>query len=113
MPLKFVQDGALWTSEDVAAFEHLPAEHLAFDVILWATGFRPAIDHLAPLKLKSPAGGVQLKRVEKNVQAATTAVADERINFVGYGPSASTIGASRAAREAAHSVALYLEEHNC
>lgn len=111
MPIRFTEDGADWIPEDVAAFEALPAEHLTFDAIIWATGFRPAIDHLSPLKLRSSQGGVQLKRVEKNVQAATTAVVDERINFVGYGPSASTIGASRAAREAAHSVALYLEEH--
>lgn len=30
------------------------------DVILWATGFRAAIDHLAPLKLREPGGGIQL-----------------------------------------------------
>ena len=27
------------------------------DVILWATGFRPALDHLAPLHLRTPEGG--------------------------------------------------------
>ena len=30
------------------------------DVILWATGFRPAIEHLGPLHLRSPRGGIQL-----------------------------------------------------
>ena len=30
------------------------------DVILWATGFRPAVAHLAPLRLRSPRGGIQL-----------------------------------------------------
>ena len=29
---------------------------IAADVILWATGFRPALDHLAPLKLRTPDG---------------------------------------------------------
>ncbi|MGW0362953.1 NAD(P)-binding domain-containing protein [Streptomyces sp. NPDC002990] len=58
------------------------------DVILWATGFRAAVDHLAPLHLREPGGGI---RVE-----GTRAVRDERIHLVGYGPSASTIGANRA-----------------
>ena len=30
------------------------------DVILWATGFRPAVSHLAPLHLKSRYGGIRL-----------------------------------------------------
>ncbi|MFI5544083.1 FAD-dependent oxidoreductase [Streptomyces sp. NPDC051815] len=58
------------------------------DVILWATGFRPAIDHLAPLRLREPGGGIRLD--------GTRAVRDERIHLVGYGPSASTVGANRA-----------------
>lgn len=58
------------------------------DVILWATGFRAAVDHLAPLHLREPGGGI---RVE-----GTRAVRDERVHLVGYGPSASTIGANRA-----------------
>jgi cation diffusion facilitator CzcD-associated flavoprotein CzcO len=66
--------------------------HVTADVILWATGFRAAIDHLAPLRLREPGGGI---RVE-----GTRAVADPRIHLVGYGPSASTIGANRAGRAA-------------
>ncbi|MET9950108.1 NAD(P)-binding domain-containing protein [Streptomyces sp. NPDC006339] len=62
------------------------------DVILWATGFRAAIDHLAPLRLREPGGGI---RVE-----GTRAVRDPRVHLVGYGPSASTIGANRAGRAA-------------
>lgn len=71
------------------------------DAILWATGFRPAIHHLAPLELRSPEGGIALVPVPGNVQGATSAVRDERIQLVGYGPSASTVGASRAGRQAA------------
>ncbi|MFA6576812.1 MAG: NAD(P)-binding domain-containing protein [Nocardioides sp.] len=70
------------------------------DVILWATGFRPAVTHLGPLHLRSPRGGIQL--------AGTTAVADPRVQLVGYGPSASTIGANRAGRTAARGVADWL-----
>ncbi|MEP9361683.1 NAD(P)-binding domain-containing protein [Nocardioides sp. CN2-186] len=70
------------------------------DVILWATGFRPAVGHLAPLHLRSEHGGIQLD--------GTTAVADPRVKLVGYGPSASTIGANRAGRAAAKGVAAWL-----
>lgn len=66
------------------------------DVILWATGFRPALDHLAPLRLREPAGGIAVDR--------TRAVREPRLFFVGYGPSASTIGAARAGRVAAAGV---------
>lgn len=62
------------------------------DVILWATGFRPVVNHLAPLRLREPGGGI---RVED-----TVAVLDPRVHLVGYGPSASTIGANRAGRTA-------------
>ncbi|MFF2270587.1 FAD-dependent oxidoreductase [Cellulosimicrobium cellulans] len=66
------------------------------DVILWATGFRAALDHLAPLGLREPGGGIVLD--------GTTAASDPRVQLVGYGPSASTIGANRAGREAARGV---------
>jgi hypothetical protein len=76
------------------------------DVILWATGFRPAIAHLAPLHLRSAAGGIQLDRNGRG----TTAVKDSRIQLVGYGPSASTIGANRAGRTAARGVQRTLRD---
>ena len=82
--------GVRWAD---GTFEHV-------DVILWATGFRPAIEHLGPLHLRSPRGGIQLD--------GTTAVADPRVQLVGYGPSASTIGANRAGRTAARGVATWL-----
>ncbi len=63
--------------------------------VLWATGFRPAVRHLAPLRLRTRDGGIRLDR------HGTTAVDDPRVQLVGYGPSASTIGANRAGRHAA------------
>lgn len=72
------------------------------DVILWATGFRAAIGHLAPLRLREPGGGI---RVE-----GTRAVADPRVHLVGYGPSASTIGANRAGRAAVRDIRRLLTE---
>lgn len=83
-------DGVRWAD---GTFERV-------DVILWATGFRPAISHLAPLHLRSEAGGIRLDRHGRG----TTAVVDPRIQLVGYGPSASTIGANRAGRVAAKGV---------
>ncbi|MBT3154048.1 NAD(P)-binding domain-containing protein [Streptomyces sp. CHD11] len=69
---------------------------VAADVILWATGFRPAVGHLTPLRLREPGGGVRLE--------GTRAAADPRVHLVGYGPSASTIGANRAGRAAVRDI---------
>ena len=82
------------------------------DVILWATGFRPAVGHLAPLHLRSPHGGIALLSVGKDVQTAVTAAADPRVQLVGYGPSASTIGGNRAGRAAATAVRRYLRQQD-
>lgn len=72
------------------------------DVVLWCTGFRPDVAHLAPLHLREPAGGLRLD--------GTRAVREPRLHLVGYGPSASTIGAPRAARSAARGVVALLRE---
>lgn len=79
------------------------------DVILWATGFRPAVAHLAPLHLRSPQGGIALLQSGSDVQTATTAERDPRVQLVGYGPSASTIGGNRAGRAAALAVRRHLD----
>lgn len=76
----------------------------AVDVILWATGFRPAVGHLAPLGLRTRHGGIRLLTSSSDVQSATTAADDPRVQLVGYGPSASTIGGNRAGRAAALAV---------
>lgn len=65
---------------------------LPADVILWCTGWRAALDHLAPLGLRAPGGGI--------VMDGTKVVAEPRLHLVGYGPSASTVGANRAGRTA-------------
>ncbi|MCC3771179.1 FAD-dependent oxidoreductase [Streptomyces sp. UNOC14_S4] len=74
---------------------------LPVDAIIWATGFRPEIAHLAPLGLRGPGGGIRMD--------GTRAAVDRRIHLVGYGPSASTIGANRAGRTAANEIARLLE----
>jgi cation diffusion facilitator CzcD-associated flavoprotein CzcO len=70
------------------------------DVILWATGFRAALDHLAPLHLRAPGGGI--------VMEGTQVAAEPRVHLIGYGPSSSTIGANRAGRAAVASLATWL-----
>jgi cation diffusion facilitator CzcD-associated flavoprotein CzcO len=69
---------------------------LAADVILWCTGWRAALDHLAPLRLRGPGGGITMD--------GTRVVADPRVHLVGYGPSASTVGANRAGRAAVREI---------
>lgn len=86
-------DGVRWADN---SFQHA-------DVILWATGFRSALDHLAPLRLRGPGGGITMTG-----RLATQVAADPRIHLIGYGPSASTIGANRAGRAAAVELTEYL-----
>ncbi|MGW2394996.1 FAD-dependent oxidoreductase [Kitasatospora sp. NPDC001664] len=71
-----------------------------FDAIVWATGFRAETAHLAPLHLRTPAGGIRL--------TGTRATDDPRIHLLGYGPSASTVGANRAGRAAANDLVTLL-----
>lgn len=69
---------------------------IAADVIFWNTGFRGSLDHFSALDLRSPQGGIVM-----GGRLATKVVANPRIHLVGYGPSASTIGANRAGGAAA------------
>lgn len=69
---------------------------LRVDVILWCTGFRSALDHLAALGLREPTGGIIMTG-----RLATEVKKEPRIHLMGYGPSASTIGANRAGAAAA------------
>lgn len=62
------------------------------DVIIWATGFRPAVDHLEPLGLINEVGGIMMD--------GTAVAAEPRVQLIGYGPSQSTVGANRAGRAA-------------
>ncbi|MGY1774184.1 NAD(P)-binding domain-containing protein [Blastococcus sp. SYSU D00813] len=70
------------------------------DAILWATGFRAAVAHLAPLHLRAPGGAIPVD--------GTRVVGEPRLHLVGYGPTASTIGANRGGRAAAVDLAREL-----
>lgn len=73
------------------------------DVILWATGFRADIAHLAPLGLRTGAGGIRV--------ANGRAIDDPRLFLIGYGPSQSTVGANRAGRDAVRAIAAETDAH--
>ena len=83
---EILEDGVRWPD----------GTFLRADVILWCTGFRSSLDHLAPLVPREPGGGITMTG-----RLATQVAKDPRIHLVGYGPSASTIGANRAGGAAA------------
>ena len=91
---EILEDGVRWPDGTV----------LRADVILWCTGFRSSLDHLAPLMLGEPGGGVTMAG-----RLATQVAKDPRVHLVGYGPSASTIGANRAGAAAAKELMATLE----
>jgi thioredoxin reductase len=92
---EILEDGVRWPDGTV----------LRADVILWCTGFRSSLDHLAPLMLREPGGGITMTG-----KLATQVAKDPRIHLVGYGPSASTIGANRAGAAAARELMAFLGE---
>ncbi|MEI5525508.1 ArsO family NAD(P)H-dependent flavin-containing monooxygenase [Streptomyces brasiliscabiei] len=72
------------------------------DAIIWCTGFRPALSHLAPLQLRGRRGHIAC--------AGTRAVDEPRLHLLGYGDwtgpaSATLVGVGRSAREAAREIA--------
>ncbi|MGC4939993.1 ArsO family NAD(P)H-dependent flavin-containing monooxygenase [Kribbella sp. DT2] len=67
-----------------------------YDVIIWCTGFRPALGHLAPLGLRGADGTIPTD--------GTHAIKEPRLHLIGYGDwtgpaSATLIGAGRTARD--------------
>jgi len=88
---RITPDGIAWDAPENGAPRFLEA-----DVILWCTGWRAALDHLAPLHLRAPGGGI--------VMDGTRVALEPRLHLVGYGPSASTVGANRAGREAVNEI---------
>ena len=96
-PVRFTRDGAVWPD----------GREEALDAVVWCTGFRPALDHLAPLGVMDADGRIDVR--------GTRAVREPRLWLVGYGEwtgwaSATLIGVGRSARSAVEEVAAFLEE---
>jgi cation diffusion facilitator CzcD-associated flavoprotein CzcO len=90
---RITPDGVAW---DSSGPDGATPGGVEADVILWCTGWRAALDHLAPLHLRAPGGGIAMD--------GTRVVLEPRLHLVGYGPSASTVGANRAGREAVREI---------
>ncbi|MEU4326795.1 ArsO family NAD(P)H-dependent flavin-containing monooxygenase [Nonomuraea dietziae] len=78
---------------------------LPCDAIIWCTGFRSALGHLAPLRLRGPGGLIPVN--------GTRAVGEPRLRLLGYGDwtgpaSATLIGAGRTARGAVADIVTQL-----
>ncbi len=91
----FDADGVVWSN----------GTHSCVDVVIWCTGFRPALRHLDPLQICDSDG---LPRTD-----GTHARNEERLWLVGYGEwcgaaSATLIGVMRSAREAAGNIVQYV-----
>ncbi|MFI0942750.1 ArsO family NAD(P)H-dependent flavin-containing monooxygenase [Streptomyces sp. NPDC021020] len=76
------------------------------DAVIWCTGFRPALSHLAPLALRGHRGHIPT--------TGTRATAEPRLHLLGYGDwtgpaSATLIGVGRPARDAAREIAELLD----
>ncbi|WP_137988488.1 ArsO family NAD(P)H-dependent flavin-containing monooxygenase [Streptomyces vilmorinianum] len=87
------------TPTGVAWSDGLTAEA---DAIIWCTGFRPALSHLAPLGLRGLRGHIPT--------TGTRATGEPRLHLLGYGDwtgpaSATLIGVGRPARDAARQIA--------
>lgn len=80
-------------TSDGVEFTDGTSEHI--DAIIWATGFRHSIGHLGPLGVRESTGGVFMADDDVSVVKAPG------LYLVGYGRSASTLGATRAGRRAA------------
>src|SRR5262245_2211025 len=91
---EILEDGVRWADGTV----------VHANVILWCTRFRSSLDHLAPLMLREAGGGITMSG-----RLATQMANDPRIHLVGYGPSASTIGANRAGAAAASELMAFLD----
>ena len=77
------------------------------DVILWNTGFKSSLSHLDSVLPKEENGGILMAG-----RLATMVAKEHRIHLVGYGPSASTIGANRAGAAAARELLKTITTEN-
>ncbi|MFI1422891.1 ArsO family NAD(P)H-dependent flavin-containing monooxygenase [Streptomyces sp. NPDC020731] len=102
-PVRAARDAGLLNAKPM--FSRLTADGVQWadgsrsgaDAIVWCTGFRPALAHLAPLNLRGPRGHVPTD--------GTRALDEPRLRLLGYGDwtgpaSATLIGVGRPAREA-------------
>ncbi|WP_083404436.1 NAD(P)-binding domain-containing protein [Curtobacterium sp. MCBA15_005] len=91
-----LRDEPMFTRMDETGVVTADGTHVHADAVIWATGFRADLRHLAPLHLRTTAGGVVVEDGRSGEEP--------RLFLAGYGPQASTIGANRAGRRIARQV---------
>ncbi|VVD89510.1 pyridine nucleotide-disulfide oxidoreductase [Pandoraea iniqua] len=94
---RFVDDGVVWAD----------GTHTRVDAVIWCTGFRPALGHLAGLGLTDDDGRIRVD--------GTRAIDEPRLWLVGYGEwtgyaSATLIGVMRSARATVQDVVACLAQ---
>lgn len=94
---RFTRDGVLWPD----------GTQSAVDVVIWCTGFKPALDHLVSLGLLTDEGRIEVE--------GTRAIHEPRLWLVGYGEwtgsaSATLIGVTRTARSTAAEIEQFLSK---
>ncbi|MCT2543300.1 MULTISPECIES: ArsO family NAD(P)H-dependent flavin-containing monooxygenase [Streptomyces] len=111
-PVREARDAGLLKAQPM--FERLVADGIQWgdgtsapaDTVIWCTGFRPALSHLAPLGLRATRGRIATD--------GTRAVGEPRLHLLGYGDwtgpaSATLIGVGRPARDAIQQIAGLLD----
>tara|TARA_R110001583_G_scaffold10253_2_gene47535 strand:- start:988 stop:2058 length:1071 start_codon:yes stop_codon:yes gene_type:complete len=93
---RFTENGVVWPD----------GQEETVDVVIWCTGFRPALDHLESLGVVESDGRVKTD--------GTRSVEEPRLWLVGYGDwtgfaSATLLGVMRSARAAAQEIKEHLE----
>lgn len=96
LPTRLVPDGAVWADGRLRRL----------DAVIWCTGFRPAIEHLAPL-------GV-IDGTQRAPVAGTRSVNEPRLWLLGYGnwtgfASATLIGTGRWSRHTVQEISTALD----
>ncbi|PCN49786.1 pyridine nucleotide-disulfide oxidoreductase [Curtobacterium sp. 'Ferrero'] len=91
-----LREAPMFTRLDADGVVTADGDHVHADAVIWATGFRADLRHLAPLRLRTARGGVVVEDGRSEDEP--------RLFLAGYGPQASTIGANRAGRRIARQV---------
>jgi putative flavoprotein involved in K+ transport len=94
---RITRDGVVWPD----------GREERIDTIVWCTGFRTALDHLAPLDVVDAAGQVET--------TGTRSIREPRLWLLGYGEwtgyaSATLIGIGRSAQTTAEEIRQVLED---
>ncbi|WP_282793085.1 ArsO family NAD(P)H-dependent flavin-containing monooxygenase [Streptomyces sp. CC224B] len=110
-PVRAARDAALLTAKPMfsqltpGGVRWADGSEAGVDTVIWCTGFRPALSHLAPLNLRGTHGRIPTD--------GTRALGEPRLHLLGYGDwtgpaSATLIGVGRRARDAARALTALL-----